>query len=175
MRRKLFSWHRFTHFPKTTAPQQVIFSGKLSTFIIFKLCKLSVNLLTLCFFVLQKLHLDPLNHKRRDQLAKRSQMPFSSTVSNEFHKTKTQVFEIIYEWIVDVCFVCNWLHNSFEFCLIICVWMLVAKLALILVRGLSPRLLDVSENSCIVYQTFLHGLLKLHYAWHVLSFCLDVG
>ena len=39
VRRKLFSWHCFTHFSKTTAPQQVIFSGKLSTIIIFKLCK----------------------------------------------------------------------------------------------------------------------------------------
>ena len=56
MRRKLFSWHCFTHFPNTTAPQNVIFSGKLSTIIIFKLCKFSVNLWTLYFFVLQKLH-----------------------------------------------------------------------------------------------------------------------
>ena len=49
MRRKLFSCYCFTHFPKTTAPQLVVFSGKLSTIIIFKLCKFSVNLWTLCF------------------------------------------------------------------------------------------------------------------------------
>ena len=47
-----FLWHCFTHFSKTTAPQEVIFEGKLST-IIFKRCKFSVNLRTLCF-VLQK-------------------------------------------------------------------------------------------------------------------------
>ena len=57
MRRKLFSWHCFDHFPKTTAPQHVIFSGKLSTIIIFKLCKFSVNLWTLCFLS----YIDPLN------------------------------------------------------------------------------------------------------------------
>ena len=55
MRRKLFSCYCFTHFPKTTAPQLVVFSGKLSTIINFILCKFSVNLWTL-FFVLQKLH-----------------------------------------------------------------------------------------------------------------------
>ena len=33
-----------------TAPQQVIFSGKLSTVIIFKLCKFNVNLWTLWGF-----------------------------------------------------------------------------------------------------------------------------
>ena len=52
----------FTHFPKTTAPQHVIFSGKLSTIIIFKLCTFSVNLWTLCFFVLQKL---PFNSRHQ--------------------------------------------------------------------------------------------------------------
>ena len=56
VRRKLFSWHCITHFSKTTAPQQVRFSGKLSTIIVFKLCKLNVNLLTLCFCVKQKVH-----------------------------------------------------------------------------------------------------------------------
>ena len=39
-------WHFFTHFSKTTTPQQVIFSGKLSTVIIFKLLKFSVILWT---------------------------------------------------------------------------------------------------------------------------------
>ena len=62
LRRKLFSWHCFTHFSKTTAPQHVIFSGKLSTIIIFKLCKFSVNLWTLCFLS-YKSYIDPLNHK----------------------------------------------------------------------------------------------------------------
>ena len=46
----------FINSSKTTAPQQVIFSGKLSTIIIFKLCKFNVNMWTLCFFVLQKVH-----------------------------------------------------------------------------------------------------------------------
>ena len=59
---KLFSWHCFTHFPKAAAPQHVIFSGKLSTIIIFKLCKFSVNLWTLCFLS-YKSYIDPLNHK----------------------------------------------------------------------------------------------------------------
>ena len=54
VRRKLFSWHCFTHFSKTTAPQQVLFPGKLSTIIIFKLCKFSVNLWTLCFLSYKK-------------------------------------------------------------------------------------------------------------------------
>ena len=49
MRQKLFSLHCFTYFPKATAPQHVVFSGKLSTVIIFKLCTFSVNLWTLCF------------------------------------------------------------------------------------------------------------------------------
>ena len=62
MRRKLFSWHCFTHFPKTTAPQHVILSGKLSTIIIFKLCKFSVNLWTLCFLS-YKSYNDPLKTK----------------------------------------------------------------------------------------------------------------
>ena len=56
VRRKWFSWHCFTYFSKTTEPQQVIFSGKLSTIIILKLCKFNVNLWTLCFFVPQKVH-----------------------------------------------------------------------------------------------------------------------
>ena len=41
---------------KTTAPQHVIFSGKLSTIIIFKLCKFSVNPWTLCFLSYKKVH-----------------------------------------------------------------------------------------------------------------------
>ena len=45
--------------PKTTAPQHVILSGKLSTIIIFKLCKLSVNLWTLCFLSYKK-YIHPL-------------------------------------------------------------------------------------------------------------------
>ena len=53
MRQKLFSWHCFTHFPKTTVPQRVIFSGKLSTIIIFKLCKFS--------FLSYKSYIDPLS------------------------------------------------------------------------------------------------------------------
>ena len=61
MRRKLFSWHCFSHLPKITAPQHVIFSGKLSTIIIFKLCKFSVNLWTLCFMS-YKSYIDPLNY-----------------------------------------------------------------------------------------------------------------
>ena len=55
LRRKLFSWHCFTHFSKTTAPQQVIFS----TIIIFKLCKFNVNLWTLCLLSYKK-YIDPL-------------------------------------------------------------------------------------------------------------------
>ena len=39
----------FTQFSKTTAPQKVKFKRKLSTIKIFKLCKFSVNLWTLCF------------------------------------------------------------------------------------------------------------------------------
>ena len=54
MRPKLLSWHCFTHYPKTTAPQHVIFSGKLSTIIIFKLCKFSVHLWTLYFLSYKK-------------------------------------------------------------------------------------------------------------------------
>ena len=50
LRQKLFSWHCFTNFSKTTAPQKVIFYGKLSTIIIFKLCKFNVNPWTLFFF-----------------------------------------------------------------------------------------------------------------------------
>ena len=34
----------FTHFSKTKAPQQAKFQGKLSTIIIFNLCKFNVNL-----------------------------------------------------------------------------------------------------------------------------------
>ena len=49
-----------THFPKITAPQHVIFSGKLSTTIVFKLCKFGVNLWTLCFLSYKK-YIDPLN------------------------------------------------------------------------------------------------------------------
>ena len=56
MRPKLFSWHCFTHFPKTTAPQHIIFSGKLSTIIIFKLWKFSINL----FFLSYKKYIHPL-------------------------------------------------------------------------------------------------------------------
>ena len=37
-----------THFSKTTAPQKLIISWKLSSIIIFKLCKFNVNLWTLC-------------------------------------------------------------------------------------------------------------------------------
>ena len=59
LRRKLFSLHCFTNFSKTTAPQQVIFSGKLSTIIIFKLFKFNGNLWTLCF-VSYKKYPDPL-------------------------------------------------------------------------------------------------------------------
>ena len=52
--KNVFSWHCFTQiFSKTTAPQQLIFQGTLSTIIIFKRCKFSVNLWTLCY-VLQK-------------------------------------------------------------------------------------------------------------------------
>ena len=40
-----------THFSKTTVPLHIIYSGKLSTIIIFKLCKFSVNSRTLCFFL----------------------------------------------------------------------------------------------------------------------------
>ena len=43
----------FSHFSKTTAPQHLIFEGTLSTIIIFKRCKSSVILWTLCI-VLQK-------------------------------------------------------------------------------------------------------------------------
>ena len=44
----VFSRHCFTHFSKTTAPQEVhvIFEGKLSTIIIFKPCKFNVKLWT---------------------------------------------------------------------------------------------------------------------------------
>ena len=47
--KNVFSWHCFTHFPKTTAAQQLIFQGTLSTIIIFKQCKFNVNLWKLCF------------------------------------------------------------------------------------------------------------------------------
>ena len=50
----------FCSFTKTTAPQHVVFSGKLSTIIIFKLCKFSVNLWSLCFLS-YKSYIDPLN------------------------------------------------------------------------------------------------------------------
>ena len=60
VRPKLFLRHCFTHFPKTTAPQHVKFSGNLSTIIIFKLCKFSVNLWTLCFLSYKKC-IHPLN------------------------------------------------------------------------------------------------------------------
>ena len=60
LRRQLFSWHCFTHFPKTTASQQVIFSVKLSSVIIFKLCKFNVNLWTLCFLSYRE-YIDPLS------------------------------------------------------------------------------------------------------------------
>ena len=55
-----------THFSKTTALQQVIFTGMLSTIIIFKLCKFNVNLLTLCY-VLQKV----LKSSKSTQILKR--------------------------------------------------------------------------------------------------------
>ena len=67
MRQKLFSLHCFTHFPKTTAPQHVAFSGKLSTIIIFKLCKFSVNLWTLCFLS-YKSYMDTLKNKTQGKL-----------------------------------------------------------------------------------------------------------
>ena len=57
---KIILKHCFTHFSKTTAPQQVIFSGKLSAIIIFKLCKFSVYLMTLCFLSNKK-YIDPLS------------------------------------------------------------------------------------------------------------------
>ena len=38
----------YYYFSKTTAPQQLIFEGTLSTIIIFKRCKFNVNLWTLC-------------------------------------------------------------------------------------------------------------------------------
>ena len=50
-----------THFSKTTAPQQAVFSGKLSTNIFFKLCTFNVNLWTLCFFLSYIKCIDPLN------------------------------------------------------------------------------------------------------------------
>ena len=59
MRQKLFSLHCFTYFPKATAPQHVVFPGKLSTIIIFKLSNFSVNLWTLCFLS-YKNYKDPL-------------------------------------------------------------------------------------------------------------------
>ena len=71
MRPKLFSWHCCTHFPKTTAPQPVIFSGTLSTIIIFKLCKFSVNLLTLCFLSYKK-YIHPLRQTRCHQMRENS-------------------------------------------------------------------------------------------------------
>ena len=49
LRRKLFSWHCFTQFSNSTAPEQVIFSGKLSTKL--QLYKFSVNLWKLCFLL----------------------------------------------------------------------------------------------------------------------------
>ena len=55
----LFLWHCFTHFSKTTAPQQVILSGKLSTIIIFRLCEFNVNLWT-SWFLSYKKYPDPL-------------------------------------------------------------------------------------------------------------------
>ena len=41
-------------FSKATAPQQVLFKGKLSIIIIFKLCKFNVNLCTFMFCVVQE-------------------------------------------------------------------------------------------------------------------------
>ena len=72
---KLFSCHCFTHSPKTRAPQHVMFSGKLSTIIIFKLCKFSVNLWTLCFLSYKK-YIHPLR-----------QPPISLTVTWTTHFT----------------------------------------------------------------------------------------
>ena len=51
-----------THYLKTTSPQQLLFSWKLSAIIIFKLCKFSVNLWTLCFLS-YKSYKDPLRRK----------------------------------------------------------------------------------------------------------------
>ena len=59
LRWKLLSWHYFYHFINTTAPQQVIFSGKLSTVIILKRCKYNVKLLTL-WFMFYTTYPDPL-------------------------------------------------------------------------------------------------------------------
>ena len=52
----VLSWHCFTHFSKTTAPQCY---GKLSIILCFKWCKLNGNLSTLCF-VSYKKYPDPL-------------------------------------------------------------------------------------------------------------------
>ena len=58
--------HCFTNSSKTTAPQQVIFSGKLSTIIIFSLSKFSVNQGTFCFLSYKK-YLDPSSHKHKNK------------------------------------------------------------------------------------------------------------
>ena len=56
LRQKILQWPCFTHFLKTTAPQQVIVSGKLSNIIIFiKLCTSKFNV-NLCFLSYKNVH-----------------------------------------------------------------------------------------------------------------------
>ena len=55
---RFFLLHDIVLLPKTTVPQQLIFSGKLSTIIIFKLCNFNANLWILCFVL--KLPVFPL-------------------------------------------------------------------------------------------------------------------
>ena len=63
MRRKLFSWHCFTHFPQNYSTSARNIFRELSALIIFKLCKVSVNPWTLCFMSYKSYIDRPFNWK----------------------------------------------------------------------------------------------------------------
>ena len=136
MRWKIFSLHCFTHFPKTTAPQHVIFSGKLSTISIFKLLKFSVNLWTLCFLS-YKSYIDPLTTVLQSNVSKNavnfrnhdvsfwSAINFTSDYQTTFSLRRVwrenRSFELSYSLDADwnsIVFFCFYKHGSL---LIICV------------------------------------------------------
>ena len=117
----------FTHFSKTTAPQQVIFSGQLSTIIIFKLCKFSVNLWTLFFFSYKK-YLNTLKLKLKQTFSTYLNFepfyyePFLNTLKLKLKQTFSQYlnFEPFYYIRQGYKCLCNVYIINFNFSLYYC-------------------------------------------------------
>ena len=119
-----FSWHCFTHFPKTTAPPHIIFSGKRSTIIIFELCKFSVNLWTLCFLSYKKyIHLIGLKELHRIGKSKnREDHRFTRYSDDDSRKRPLKYFCLKFHiwWEINnvisrLEFIAQWALNSFLF------------------------------------------------------------